>query len=143
MASPLASGPEPGSDPASRSSELERLRQPRVVLLDDEPSILRTWKAIMEAHDFEALCCACASDALEAIAAGCDCVITDYHMDDMTGLEVIRAALPLTRAPLILMTADDSRSLRDAALAAGAAGVIAKPVPVLTLIGVIRKVIRG
>ncbi len=114
-------------------------RRLRVVLVDDEPSILKTWKAILEAHDFDAVCCGCASDALKAILDGCDCVVTDYHMPDMTGIEVIAAAKQITRAPFIVMTGNDSPKLRAAASAAGAACVIAKPAPIRSVLEIIGK----
>lgn len=116
-------------------------RKFRVVLLDDEPSILRTWKAILEAHDFEAVCCERANEALAAIQQGCDCVLTDYHMPDMTGIEVIMTAKPLTRAPFIVMTGNDSPKLRLAATAAGAACVLSKPAPIKSVLEIIQKLV--
>jgi len=114
-----------------------RARARRIVLLDDEPAILRTWKAILEVHGFDPVCCESAADALLAMAQGCDCVVTDYHMRDMTGIEVIVAAKLLTRAQVILMTADDSPKLRSAAAAAGAACVVGKPAPIAGVIEII------
>ncbi|MGH9523564.1 MAG: response regulator [Terriglobales bacterium] len=111
------------------------------MLIDDEPSILRTWQAILDAHDIEAVCCDQAAIALVAIAEGCDCVITDYHMDDMTGIEVVTAARAIGSAPVLLMTGDDSPALRAAAMAAGAAGVIGKPMPVRVMIEEIEKLL--
>ena len=111
----------------------------RVVLLDDEPSILKTWNAILEAHDFEVVACERAHEALAAIRDGCDCVLTDYHMPDMTGIEVIMAAKPLTEAPFIVMTGNDSPRLRSAATAAGAACVVSKPAPIKSVLEIIEK----
>src|SRR3954469_24515875 len=114
-------------------------RKLRVVLLDDEPSILKTWNAILEAHDIEAVACHRATEALAAIDEGCDCVLTDYHMPDMTGIEVIMAAKTLTDAPFIVMTGNDSPKLRAAATAAGAACVVAKPAPIKSVLEIIDK----
>jgi two-component system KDP operon response regulator KdpE len=114
-------------------------RKLKVVLLDDEPSILKTWKAILEAHDFEAVCCERGHEALEAIAHGCDCVLTDYHMPDMTGIEVILAARQFTSAPIIVMTGNDSTRLCAAATASGAACVLSKPVPIKSALEMIEK----
>lgn len=117
-------------------------RRMRVVLVDDEPSILKTWRAILEAHDFDAVCCEHASDALAAILDGCDCVVTDYHMPDMTGIEVIVAGKQITRAPFIVMTGNDSPKLRAAASAAGAACIVAKPAPIKSVLEIIAKLCR-
>ena len=114
-------------------------RKLRVVLLDDEPSIVKTWKAILEAHDIEAIACGRAAEAIAAIRQGCDCIITDYHMPDLTGIEVILAAKQTTHAPFIVMTGDDSPKLRAAASAAGAACVLSKPVPIKSVLEIIEK----
>ena len=114
-------------------------RKLRVVLVDDEPSILKTWKAILEAHDFDVIGCERAPQALSAIAAGCDCVLTDYHMPDMTGIEIIRAARPYSNAKFVVMTGNDSPKLRVAATAAGAACVFSKPAPIKSVIEIIEK----
>lgn len=123
----------------SPNNVVSQQRKLRVVLLDDEPSILKTWSAILEAHDFEAVACGRAADALAAIGEGCDCVLTDYHMPDMTGIEVITAAKPLTDAPFIVMTGNDSPKLRAAATTAGAACVMAKPAPIKSVLEIIEK----
>lgn len=109
-------------------------RRRRVVLLDDERPILRAWRAILEVHDFEAVCCETAAEALLAIAQGCDCFVTDYHMEDMTGVEVLRSARALTHIPMLLMTADDTPAIRAAALSAGATDIVGKPTPILKVV---------
>ncbi len=124
---------------AREASRDARPRKIRVVLLDDEPSILKTWTAILEAHDFEVIGCERPADALAAIARGCDCLLTDYHMPEMTGIEVMLAARLYTDATFLIMTGNDSPRLRAAATAAGAAAVLAKPAPIKTVIEVIEK----
>lgn len=129
-----------GSRPTAEVGAAAELRKkPRVVLLDDEPSILKTWKAILEANDYEVTACERAVDALAAIASGCDCVITDYHMPDMTGIEVIVAGRLTSRAPFIVMSGNDSPKLRASATAAGAACVLSKPVPIKHVIEIVEK----
>ena len=115
------------------------VRRRRIIVLDDEPALLRTWQAILEAHGFEPVCCQRAADALGEVARGCDLVMTDYHMPDMTGIEVIRAAQTISSVNVMVMTANDSPRLRGAALAAGAACVVAKPAPIKSVIEIIEK----
>lgn len=129
----------PADDFASGTASAAPQRVIKVVLVDDEPSILKTWKAILEAHDFEVVACERAPDALAAILAGCDCVLTDYHMPDMTGIELILATKPYTQAHFVVMTGNDSPQLRSAATTAGAASVVAKPAPINSVIGIIEK----
>jgi CheY-like chemotaxis protein len=112
----------------------------RVVLLDDEPSILKTWKAILEANDVEVTACETAQQALAAIeCGGIDCLLTDYHMPDMTGIEVITRVRQISPARTIVMTGNGSAQLREAAKAAGAACVLEKPTPIAKVLDVIEK----
>ena len=101
--------------------------RPRIVFVDDEPGILQIWRQILLGSGYDVECCPDAASALPAIAAGCDCVITDYHMPRMSGLELIRLARPHTTAKFILLTANGSPELAEGALAAGAVCVVHKP----------------
>lgn len=135
------------SDASSTSTAAVPVRdskqsRPRIVLVDDEPSILVTWQAILESHGYEAICCGSAQEALAAFDKGCACVITDYHMDDMTGLEVLKAARAVADFPVLLMTAEASPALKQAAMLAGAAGVLNKPVRVRTVIETLEKLLQ-
>jgi CheY-like chemotaxis protein len=99
----------------------------RVVIVDDEPSILETWCMILSMAGYEVECCSDPVFALEKIAGGCDCVITDYHMPRMTGVDLIRKARPQSDAKFVLMTANTSEAVAEDALAAGAACIVHKP----------------
>ncbi len=103
------------------------MRQVRVVLVDDEPAILDTWGIILGSQGYEVERCADPVSALEAITRGCDIVVTDYHMPNMTGLDLIRTAQPWSKAKFILMTANTSEAVAEEALAAGASCVVHKP----------------
>ena len=113
-----AVGKEPAAAAKARS---------RVVMVDDEPSILETWRVILTMSGYEVACCADPVSALEKIAAGCDCVITDYHMPRMSGVDLIRAARPWSKAKFILMTANASEPVTQEALSAGAECIVHKP----------------
>ena len=78
----------------------------RIVFVDDEQPILETWGAILSQSGYEVECFSDPTAAMRAIAAGCDCVITDYHMPKMTGVELIRAARKASPTKFILMTAN-------------------------------------
>jgi CheY-like chemotaxis protein len=117
---------------ASRICRLETLPQaaaarPRVVLVDDEVSIREIWGCILSTSGYSVECYANAVSAMKAIAGGCDCVITDYHMPEMNGVELIRAARSRSEAKFILMTGNPSEELTQEALSAGATYVVHKP----------------
>lgn len=59
-----------------------------------------------------------------------DLLITDYQMPGMDGIELIegfRSAHPTPPVPIVVVTADDQRDTRNAALAAGASEFLRKP----------------
>ncbi|MGI9101095.1 MAG: response regulator [Terriglobales bacterium] len=102
--------------------------------MDDEPGLTETWGAILEMSGYDVVCCLDGPSALEAIAAGCDCVITDYHMPGMNGVDLIRTARPWSEAKFLMMTASASDAVTQAALDAGACCIVHKPTsPVLVL----------
>ena len=100
----------------------------KIVLVDDEIAILRLWRSILESAGHAVTCCREGASALLAIKAGCDCVITDYQMPGLDGIEVIRRGRQLSRAPFIMMTAHSQPQVAEAALRAGACWVAIKPV---------------
>src|SRR5437016_396833 len=101
--------------------------QPRIILVDDESSIREIWGRILSMSGYDVECYPEAASALQAIAEGCGCVITDHHMAEMNGVELIRAARTWSKAEFILMTGNPSDELTQEALSAGAAYVVHKP----------------
>ncbi len=107
---------------------LKHMRDLKVVLVDDDPAFTLMWSRIFEADGHRVIRCHELASAFMAIAEGCDCVITDLHMRDVSGLDLIRAANHPAGPVLILMTADASPALEKEALAAGASCIFAKNV---------------
>lgn len=107
-------------------TSVKRLRDLRLVLVDDDSSFTLMWSRIFEADGHTVVRCHDMQSACTAIADGCDCVITDLQMRDVSGLDLIRAANHPAGPVLILMTGDDSPDLRSQAFDAGAACVFHK-----------------
>jgi len=105
---------------------VKRLRDLKLVLVDDDPDFTLMWSKIFEADGHAVVRCQDLQGACMAIAEGCDCLITDLHMRDVSGLDLIRAANHPAGPVLVLMTADEGPELRSQALAAGAACVFHK-----------------
>lgn len=102
----------------------------RILLVDDEPSVLFALKLLLEAlgykpHDFSI-----ATAALDFLKGGndCDLFICDLKMPRMNGLEVL-AAVKMIRAdlPFVLMSAHATSGEVDMAKQLGAIGFLAKP----------------
>jgi two-component system chemotaxis response regulator CheY len=72
-----------------------------------------------------------AKEALQKIAAGgIDLVLSDVNMPDITGIElvkVIKAKLP--KLPVVMVTTESSKEMKESMLQAGASGIITKPFP--------------
>jgi len=63
----------------------------RILILDDQPGLAETFALSLRMSGYPAIGFSRPSDALEAIGE-MDVLVTDYHMPEMTGLEVARRA---------------------------------------------------
>ncbi len=104
-----------------------------VVIVDDSEinlTLFRTFVARIEG--LEPLCFSVSADALAWCADGApDIVIVDYMMPAPDGIEFVRrlSELPHLRdVPVIMITANDQKPVRLAALESGATDFLAKPV---------------
>jgi Na+/proline symporter/signal transduction histidine kinase len=108
-----------------------------VLCVDNEPKILEGMELLLRGWGCKVLTAADTEGALAALAASGvapDGLLIDYHLNAMTGIEVIEA---LRRhcgyeVPAILITADRSDPVRDQARAAGAL-LLHKPVKLAAL----------
>jgi CheY-like chemotaxis protein len=115
---------------------------PRILLIEDDRSIRRTFARALTASGHEVSEAANGADGLRLWRErGADLVLTDMQMPQMNGIEVIlqlRASAP-TLAVIAMSGGDrsgDLHALRDAKLL-GAVGLLEKPFPLETLIGAI------
>ena len=105
--------------------------RPRVLVLDDEPSIRRFLAKALDQAGFEAVLTESGSEALEAIGQQAfDAVLCDHRMAGMSGTEVYDAATslrPEMRERFVFMSGDVlNPELRDFAESHGVA-LLAKP----------------
>ena len=115
----------------------KQLRNLRLVLVDDDPAFTRMWGQIFEADGHTVVRCHDLPSACRSIAEGCDCLITDLHMRDYSGLDLIRAANHPAGPVMILLTADGSPDVRSQAMAAGASCVFEKGVQTAMLVSAV------
>ena len=115
----------------------------RVLIVDDEPQILRALRITLQARRYEVITAADGADALHAAASGKpDVVILDLGLPDLDGVEVIRKLRAWTLLPVIILSGRmDSRGKVDA-LDAGADDYVTKPFNVEELLARIRAVTR-
>jgi signal transduction histidine kinase len=105
---------------------------PRVLVVDDEPSVLETMAAILSQEGYEVEAAGSAEDALEHLRkAPFDLVLTDLRMQGASGLSVLaelRRNWPETLA--IILTGYASLDSAIDALREGAYDYLIKPCPV-------------
>ena len=100
----------------------------RVLVIDDEGSILHTLRINLTARKYEVLTAGDGATGLAAMArARPDVLILDLGLPDMDGTDVIKDIRGQASTPIIVLTADSEESTKVAALDAGADDYITKP----------------
>ncbi len=100
----------------------------RVLVVDDEPPILRALIANLRARGYHPDAAATGEDAL--VLAGRhhpDAVVLDLGLPGMSGLEVIRGLRGWATVPIIILSARGAERDKVAALDAGADDYVTKP----------------
>jgi FixJ family two-component response regulator len=101
-----------------------------VAVIDDDKSVCRAIKRLLLSVGIKAETFATGEEFLDTLSSTASyrpaCVIMDFQMPGINGLELQRRLAP-TRVPIIFITAHDDPTVRDKALASGAAGFVRKP----------------
>ena len=116
----------------------------RLLLVDDEPQIVRALSPALHAEGYLVDTAATGQAALHKMAADpSDLVILDLGLPDLDGKEVIRHLREWSDAPIIVLSARDLESEKVAALDAGADDYVNKPVSIDELMARLRASLRG
>jgi len=101
----------------------------RVLVVDDDPSILEVLETYLTGKGFEVRCASGGLEGLAALADGpYDLVLSDIQMAGCNGFELLRAAREAAPgSAIILVTAYEEDYPLSAALEAGADGYLSKP----------------
>ena len=115
----------------------------RVLIVDDEPQILRTLRINLQARQYDVVTAADGAEALHAAARDHpDLVVLDLGLPDIDGVEVIHKLRTWTPVPIVILSGRlDSRG-KVAALDAGADDYVTKPFNIAELLARIRAVTR-
>jgi two-component system KDP operon response regulator KdpE len=115
----------------------------RILVVDDEPQILRALGTMLRGAGFTVDTAATAEDALAAAAARPPAaVILDLVLPDGSGTDVTRELRTWTEAPVIVLSAVGEEREKIAALDAGADDYVTKPFSVDELLARLRAVLR-
>jgi two-component system, OmpR family, KDP operon response regulator KdpE len=100
----------------------------RVLVVDDEPQILRGLRTNLVARGYDVDTAADGETALDlAVRDRPDVVIVDLGLPGIDGIEVIRGLRTWTAVPIIVLSAREQESEKVAALDAGADDYVTKP----------------
>jgi two-component system, OmpR family, KDP operon response regulator KdpE len=115
----------------------------RVLVVDDEPQILRALRATLRGAGYTVDSAATAEEALTAAAAHPpEAVILDLVLPDGSGTDICRELRTWTTAPVIILSAVGEEKEKIAALDAGADDYVTKPFSVDELLARLRAVLR-
>jgi two-component system, OmpR family, KDP operon response regulator KdpE len=115
----------------------------RVLVVDDEPQILRALRINLRVRDYDVHVAATGAEALEVAGRyPPDLVILDLGLPDLDGVEVIEGLRGWTKAPIIVLSGRADSVDKVEALDAGADDYVTKPFGVEELLARMRAAVR-
>jgi len=116
---------------------------PRVLVVDDDPQVLRLLRVNLELEGYEVVSANDGLEALEAVEAeNPDLVVCDVMMPGMDGVEVVRRLRADSKqVPVVMLSAKAMRSDMRAGLDAGANEYVTKPFDPAELIEVVDRLL--
>ena len=116
---------------------------PHILVIDDEPQILRALRTILTAHNYRVSVANRGEDGLaQAAAIQPDVIIVDLGLPDMDGIEVCTNLRSWTQTPIIVLSVRDSEKEKVKALDQGADDYLTKPFSIEELLARIRVALR-
>jgi two-component system KDP operon response regulator KdpE len=100
----------------------------KVLVIDDDPSLLRALRVGLRAGGHEVVTAANGEQGISATAVSApDIVILDLGLPDIDGLEVCRRIRQWSDVPIVVLSATDTEDRKVAALDGGANDYVTKP----------------
>jgi two-component system KDP operon response regulator KdpE len=134
------SGPEGAAAPAAAGAPG---RPQRVLIVEDEPALLRALRINLRARGYEVIT---AGDGRTALAGAArrppDAVLLDLGLPDVDGVTVIHELRAWSRAPVIVLSGRSGSGDKIGALDAGANDYVTKPFDIEELLARLRAVLR-
>lgn len=119
--------------------------RPVLFLLEDDPGVRRSLQLVLQGQGFEVRAHESAARLLaDSRIRQAACLVTDYRLADMTGVDVLVALRDLGwHGPAILITGHGSKELSQRALTAGFAAIFEKPLRKFSLAKTILSLTRS
>lgn len=114
-----------------------------ILVIDDEPQILRALKTILTAKQFQVSTATRGEEGLTLAATGQpDLIILDMSLPDTEGIQVCKQLREWSATPIIILSVRDSEKDKVAALDAGADDYLTKPFGIEELLARVRVALR-
>jgi two-component system KDP operon response regulator KdpE len=114
-----------------------------ILVVDDEPAIVRTLTAGLQARGYGVRSATSGERALDAVAVDPpDLVILDLGLPDIDGIEVCRRLRGWSEVPIIVLSAEGSDHRKVLALDEGANDYVTKPFSMPELLARVRVALR-
>ncbi|RMI35543.1 response regulator [Nocardia stercoris] len=115
----------------------------KVLVVDDEPQILRALRINLSVRGYEVLTAATGAAALKAVAdKHPEVVVLDLGLPDMDGIDVLAGIRGWSRIPVIVLSARTDSGDKVEALDAGADDYVTKPFGMDELLARLRAAVR-
>jgi two-component system KDP operon response regulator KdpE len=119
------------------------VKEARVLVVDDEPQIIRFLRPALEAAGYETIEAVTGAEAIhKVVTAAPDIVILDLGLPDMDGKDVIARLRAFSELPIVILSARDRESEKIAALDLGADDYVEKPFRIGELMARLRTALR-
>ncbi|MBM7568675.1 response regulator [Paenibacillus sacheonensis] len=115
----------------------------RILVVDDEPQIIKLLKVTLKAHRFDVLEAATGEQGIyQASISHPDLIVLDLGLPDMSGMDVLKRIREWSRVPVIVLTAKEREADKIEALDGGADDYVTKPFGMGELVARIRVALR-
>jgi len=119
------------------------MRQVRILIVDDDPAILKFLRANLKAGSYETLAAVDGAEALQVFERELpDLVLLDITMPKMNGFDVCRRLREWSKIPIIMLSARGDEMDKVKCLDLGADDYLTKPFGVDELLARVRAVLR-
>ena len=115
----------------------------RILVVDDEPQLIRVLRTGLTSHGFEVRAAADGLAGFEVFSDWQpDLIITDLAMPNMDGLELCRRVRAISQVPIIILSAKGQEKTKVEALDIGADDFVTKPFGIDELLARVRASLR-
>ena len=119
------------------------MHRPRILVVDDDPAIIKFVRANLKADDYETLAALDGAEAIEVVEREMpDLVILDIMLPRIDGFEVLSRLREWCQIPIIVLSARGDAEDKVKCLDLGADDYLSKPFDLEELLARIRAVFR-